>query len=284
MIGDGMKLRLLPALVLLALPVMAQLPAPNKMGVSAGHDVLRAKDVAAANAFWQTLGAQPATFAERLNLMKFPGVLILEIGNAPAQGKGKAAPTTPPPPPAELLGSEGSSLDFIGFSVKDLKGSLAKWAAAGIHPMAGGSSKQVYVLSPDKIKVRITENKSQAEPIVADTIKMMVPNVAEAQAWYAKNFGAEMVKRGGETVAAIPGSNILFEQAKGPVAPSKGRAFDRIGIEVVGLEAFCKKLEAAGVHFDSPYRYTESMKAAFAVFQDPWGTLIELSEGLSAVK
>ena len=66
---------------------------------------------------------------------------------------------------------------------------------------------------------------------------MMVPNVAEAQAWYAKNFGAEMVKRSGEMVADIPGSSILFEQAKGPVAPTRGRAFDRIGLEVVDLDA-----------------------------------------------
>jgi len=42
-----------------------------------------------------------------------------------------------------------------------------------------------------------------------------VPNVAEAQAWYAKTMGAEMIKRGNEMVAHIPGSDILFEQAKG---------------------------------------------------------------------
>lgn len=258
---------------------MAQLPAPNKAGVAAGHDVLRAKDVEAANKFWQALGGEPAVFAERLNLIKFPGVLLLEISNAPRGQKG-----APPQPATEPAGSEGSSLDFIGFSVKDLKGSLAKWEAAGIHPMAGGSATQVYLLTPDKIKVRVTEDKSLATPIAAETIKMVVPNVAEAQAWYAKYFGAEMVKRGKETVANIPGSSILFEQAKGPVAPSKGRAFDRIGLEVVNLEAFSKKLEDAGIKFDSPYRKAQGMNAAFAVFQDPWGTLIELSEGLSAVK
>jgi hypothetical protein len=68
------------------------------------------------------------------------------------------------------------------------------------------------------------------------------------------------------------------------VAPTKGRAFDRIGLEVVGLVAFAKKLEDAGIKFDSPYRKANGMNAAFAVFQDPFGTLIELSEGLSAVK
>ena len=275
-----MRCLLISAVILVALPLLAQLPAPNKAGVSAGHDVLRVKDMDAANKFWQALGGQPVQFAGRLNLTKFPGVLLLNIGG---QGQGQAAPN-PAAPLVELGGSEGSSLDFIGFSVKDLKGSLAKWAEAGIKPLPGASATQVYLLSPDKIKVRITEDKALAAPIAADTIKMVVPNVAEAQAWYAKNLGAEMVKRGGETVANIPGSSILFQEAKGPVAPTKGRAFDRIGLEVVGLEAFAKKLEDAGIKFDSPYRKAAGMDAAFAVFQDPYGTLIELSEGLSAVK
>jgi catechol 2,3-dioxygenase-like lactoylglutathione lyase family enzyme len=277
-----MRPKLVSALLLVALPMLAQLPAPNKAGVSAGHDVLRAKDLDAANKFWQALGGEPVQFAGRLNLTKFPGVLLLNIGGAQGQGKGAPAP---PAPAAELGGSEGSSLDFIGFSVKDLKGSLATWAEAGIKPLPGGSATQVYVMSPDKIKVRITEDKSLAVPVVADTIKMVVPNVKEAQAWYAKYFGAEMVKRRGEMVADIPGSSILFEQAKGPVAPTKGRAFDRIGLEVVGLDAMVKKLEDTGIKLDSPYRgKNAAMNAGFAVFQDPFGTLIEMSEGLSAVK
>jgi catechol 2,3-dioxygenase-like lactoylglutathione lyase family enzyme len=283
-----MRLQFVFAVILAALPAMAQLPAPNKAGVSAGHDVLRAKDVDAANKFWQALGGEPVQFAGRLNLIKFPGVLLLEVGGGQGRGgqaAGKGAPNPAPSAPApELAGSEGSSLDFIGFSVKDLKGSLAKWAEAEIKPLPAGSATQVYLMSPDRIKVRITEEKSLATPIRADVIKMVVPNVAEAQAWYATYFGAEMVQRGGEMVANIPGSSILFEQAKGPVAPTKGRAFDRIGLEVVGLEAFAKKLEDAGIKFDSPYRKANGMNAAFAVFQDPFGTLIEMSEGLSAVK
>ncbi len=269
----------IPALFVITVPIYAQLLAPNSAGVSAGHDVLRAKNVDAANEFWKALGGEPVQFAGRLNLIKFPGVLLLEINGGPRQ-----AAAVNPAPPVDLAGSEGSSLEFLGFSVKDLKGSLEKWASAGIKPLAGGSATQVYLMSPDKIKVRITQDSSLHVPIAADTIKMVVPNVAEAQAWYAKYFGAEMVKHGNEMVANIPGSSILFEQAKGPVAPTKGRAFDRIGLEVVGLEAFAKKLEDAGIKFDSPYRKANGMNAAFAVFQDPFGTLIELSEGLSAVK
>jgi len=279
MILGAMRIHFVTALMLVTLPVVAQIPTPNKAGVAGGHHVFRAKDIPAANKFWETIGGTPAQFAGRLNLIKFPGVLILEIGGAQTQAKG-----APPAPAVDLAGSEGSSVDFIGFSVKDLKGSLAKWATVGITPVAGGSATQVFLMTPDKIKIRITEDKSLATAIAADTVKMMVPNVAEAQAWYGKHFGAELVKRGNETVANIPGASILFEQAKGSMAPSKGRALDRIGLEVVGLEAFCKKLEEAGVKFEGPYRRTEAMNAAFAVFQDPWGTLVELSEGLAAVK
>src|SRR5438067_13837871 len=127
-----MRSRYIAHVLLFALPLMAQLPAPNKAGIAAGHDVLGAKDVEAANKFWEALGRERVQFAGRLNLVNFPGVLLLEVGG----GQGKASPST------ELAGSDGSSLDFIGFSVKDLKGSLARWAEGGIKPVAGGSARQ----------------------------------------------------------------------------------------------------------------------------------------------
>ena len=96
------------------------------------------------NRFWQTLGAEAVPFTGDLKLMKFPGLLILTVGGAQGQGKGKAPAT----PAVDLAGSEGSSLDFIGFSVRDLKASLATWAAAGIAPVTGGSATQVYLMTP----------------------------------------------------------------------------------------------------------------------------------------
>src|ERR1700744_2764673 len=101
-----MRPQLISALFLAALPVLAQLPAPNKAGVSAGHDVLRVKDMDAANKFWQALGGQPVQFAGTLNLTKFPGVLLLNIGGGGGgRGRGAAAPVAPaaPPTPAPEL-------------------------------------------------------------------------------------------------------------------------------------------------------------------------------------
>jgi catechol 2,3-dioxygenase-like lactoylglutathione lyase family enzyme len=168
--------------------------------------------------------------------------------------------------------------------VKNLADSLAKWQAAGIMPMPGKTATQAFLMGPDDVKVRITEDRSLTTPIVADQIKMVVPDVAAAQAWYDKWFGAKLVKRGGETVGEIPGANILFAKATGPVVGTKGRAFDRIGLEVKGVEDVCKKLEAAGIKLDGAYRKATAMNLAVCVLTDPWGTYIEISEGLAAVQ
>jgi catechol 2,3-dioxygenase-like lactoylglutathione lyase family enzyme len=260
-----MKNRLLPALILSALPLLAQLPAPNAAGVSAGHDIFSFHDIDAANKFWNTLGGEPAELGP-LKMTKFPGVLFLMRKGDP---KG---------------GTEGSTIEYIGFKVRNLKESLAKWEAADIKPLPGGTATQAFLMAPDDVKVRITEDRSLTTPIAADQIMMMVPDPAAAQAWYEQWFGAKLVKHGQGTVGEIPGANILFAKASGPVAGTKGRAFDRIGLEVKNVEQVCKDLEASGIKLDGAYRKATAMNLAVCVLTDPWGTYIEISEGLAAVK
>jgi catechol 2,3-dioxygenase-like lactoylglutathione lyase family enzyme len=132
--------------------------------------------------------------------------------------------------------------------------------------------------------VRITEDKSITTAIAPDEPKMVVPNVAEAAAWYAKYFGAKVVKQGKNTVAEIPGSNILFVESKGTIAPTKGRALDHLGFEVANLEEFLKKLDGSGAKFDGQIRAAKGIALSISMMTDPWGTYIELSQGLSAVK
>ena len=64
---------------------------------------------------------------------------------------------------------------------------------------------------------------------------------------------------------------------------TQGRALDHIGFEVKGLEAFIKKLEAQGIKLASPYRQVPALGIAIAFITDPWGTYIELTEGLDKV-
>ena len=257
--------RLLFSLLLCGISAMAQLPAPNAAGVSAGHDIFSFHDIDAANKFWTALGGEPAELGP-LKMTKFPGVLFLMRKGDP---KG---------------GTEGSTIEYIGFKVKSLKESLAKWEAADIKPMPGATATQAFLMGPDDVKVRITEDRALATPIAADQIKMVVPDVAAAQAWYEKWFGAKLVKHGKETVGEIPGANILFAKASGPVAGTKGRTFDRIGLEVKNVEQVCRDLEASGIKLDGAYRKATAMNLAVCVLTDPWGTYIEISEGLAAVK
>lgn len=234
---------LIPLLLLPFAPMLAQLPAPNAAGVSAGHDIFSFHDIDAANRFWTALGGEPAQLGP-LRMTKFPGVFFLM-----RQGDPKG-------------GTQGSTIEYISFKVKNLADSLAKWEAAGITPLPGKTATEAFLMAPDDVKVRITEDRSLTTPIAADQVKMIVPDVAAAQAWYQKWFGAKLVRRGGETVGEIPGANILFAKATGPVTGTKGRAFDRIGLEVRDVEQKCKDLEAG----------------------DPWGTYVKISEGLAAVQ
>ena len=50
------------------------------------------------------------------------------------------------------------------------------------------------------------------------------------------------------------------------------------------LEAFCKKLEAMGIKLDAPYRNVPALGLALAFITDPWGTSIELNEGLDKIQ
>ena len=80
----------------------------------------------------------------------------------------------------------------------------------------------------------------------------------------------------------LPGININFGVAPRPVQPMKGRMLDHIGLEVAGLEAFTKKLEAAGVTFDVRY-HKNAEGLGEARFTDPWGVSIELTEGMRSL-
>lgn len=241
-------------MLFLAAQAIAQLPEPNAAGVSAGHDIFVVKDLEAANKFWAALGAAPAQLGN-IRLLKFPGVLFLARQGSNAGG------------------TEGSTVEYLGFKVKNLKDSLAKWQAAGIKPLPGATPTQAFLMGPDEIKYRIVEDPALTTAIAADAMKMNVPDPAAAQAWYAKWFGGPN----------IPGSPIQFAQAKGS-AGTKGRALDRLGFEVANLEEFVKKLQNSGAKFDGPIRKASGIALAVAVMTDPWGTYIELSQGLAAVK
>jgi len=253
-----------------------QISPPNQAGVSMGMLETYIPDVDADKNFWIALGGTlvPVTTAHypgNAVIVKFPSVLITMRKD-----------TRP--------GTEGSVVDHVGFTVRNVGESMAKWKAAALKTEPGKNAKQIFLTTPDGlIKIEISENRSLSVPIAFTHIYFAVSESgsggkatpSEMQDWYVKVLGAKQGKRSNSQADAdVAGVTLTFTKFDTPTAPSKGRALDRINFEVKGEEAFCKKLEAGGVKLDRPcVQLPNGNWAGFLT--DPGGTNVELNEGLT---
>lgn len=232
--------------------------------VRMGHYHLKVRDVPRHATLWVELfGATPGKLGWT-EMVKLPGAVILIEPGQPAGG------------------SHGSLVDEIGLKVRDLSATLAKAKAASVPIIREDPKARNAVLNlPDDVRVEVIEDATLAAPTAHHHIHFRHPAVNEMKAWYVKVFGAQPAKRGPFEAADLPGVNLTFAEPETPsTVPTKGRSLDHIGFEVKNLEAFTKQLEAAGVKFDVPYRKLPSLGLAIAFLTDPWGTYIELTEGL----
>ena len=114
-------------------------------------------------------------------------------------------------------------------------------------------------------------------------LHLAMTDTKEAQKWYVQNFGAIPGKRGMFDTATVPGAEISLTKTDQPQVPSKGRAVDHIGFEVKNIDAFVAKLKTAGIKTDADIRNSANASGLRIVYiTDPWGTEIELTEGLPA--
>jgi len=258
--------------VLLAAPASAQLVAPNEAGVTMGHVHLAVTDVDAQKQFWISMMGGTLVKNGPLELIQFPGVFIMLR---------KAEPSAPP---------AGSVVNHFGFVVKDMPGSLAKWKAAGLKIDPTENPNEVYVNAPDGIRLEVYGVPNLPTAVQMNHIHYYAPDIPAMKAWYVKTFGAIPGQRACVACVSkprmieagdLPGVNLSFAQGDKSVAPTKGRSLDHIGFEVKNLEEFTKKLEAQGIKLDVPLRQVPNSKTKIAFLTDPWGTYIELTEGLA---
>jgi catechol 2,3-dioxygenase-like lactoylglutathione lyase family enzyme len=260
----------------------ARLSPPNKSGVAMGHLHYFVRDVDANKKFWMALGGIPARFGT-MDVVKFPDVLVF-LSQGDSSG-----------------GTEGSVVNHVAFRVK----SIAPLEAAGMkvqHLKEFPGVASVYTPEGERIELfdeeRATNlgftfdggptdpvadrhNRKMNVPIIAHHIHLYVPEpaVLDAKAWYVRMFGGVPGKRWRYDATDLPGINFNFSAAPRPTVPTKGRMLDHIGFEVENLEAFCRRLASNGIKFDVPYTRLPSGFAS-AFLTDPWGTSIELTEGL----
>ncbi|PCJ40157.1 MAG: hypothetical protein COA71_11655 [SAR86 cluster bacterium] len=240
----------------------AQLNAPNSAGVAMGHLHFQTADLAASQAFWENLGGEVVQNGP-ISMYDIPGVLILLREAEPSSG------------------SAGTLIIHVGFHVPNVNAAYDRWSAAGIDVERGSFDFQLWVNGPDGLLIEILENPEITGSIQMHHIHWETPDIEGMQAWYSDMFGAVPGMRGNFQAADIPGVNLTFNQAESPVMETQGTVLDHIGFEVTDLRATIAKLEAAGVTMDSGYREIAAANLAIAFLTDPWGTYIELTQGLA---
>src|SRR5215510_5226289 len=262
------------------------LSAPNEAGVAMGHLHYVVRDVAANKAFWVKLGGRSVLFNGTTEAIVFPDVVVLLRQGEP------------------MGGTEGSVVNHVAFRVK----SVAEIEKAGFEVEYNAQYPGVAsVHTPEGERVELFDdglatnlgftidggavdaaaerhNRKLEVPIIAHHIHLNVPQdqVAAAKEWYATHFGGVRGKRWRYDAVDLPGININISGVDASQAPTRGRMLDHIGFEVKNLEAFCRELEAQGIKFDRPYGKLPS-GFGLAFLTDPWGTYIELTEGLRAL-
>ena len=256
----------------------AQSAAPNKAGVSMGHLHYVVKDVEANKRFWIALGGAAEDRGSNA-VVKFRDVFVVLT-------KGESSG-----------GTEGSVVNHVAFRVQ----SFSTVEAAGLKVTRLANFPGVgSTMTPEGERIELFENTATnltftqdagyqdpvAErhnrllpiPIAFHHIHLYLPagKVAEAKAWYTKMFGGVPGKRSNYDAVDLPGVNFNFSEAPKPTVPLKGRMLSHIGLEVQDVTAFCKRLEGLGVTFERPCSKGDDG----ALFIDPWGTSISLSDGM----
>jgi catechol 2,3-dioxygenase-like lactoylglutathione lyase family enzyme len=249
-----------------------------------GHYHLNVTSVDAHKKFWvDTLGGTPTKIGS-VEAIRFPGVLLL---------LNVQKPTGP---------TKGTTFDHIGFAVPSVPATTTKVVANGYQltvgrepppgqtaspPTAGNYGQFSYLVGPDGVKVELVTNKEPNAPaIMHHHVHFTNKPFVEMQQWFMKAFNATL--RPGQTDFFIGADlvgvgyslNFFHWEPAEDLVGTKGRAVDHVGFEVKNLEAFCKELEAKGITLTEKYHRDKSLNIASATIVDPYGTVLELTEGL----
>jgi catechol 2,3-dioxygenase-like lactoylglutathione lyase family enzyme len=263
-------------------PGTAQITGANTAGVAMGHLHYRVRDVEANKAFWVALGGTTADFLAG-EIVLFPNLAVL-ISEGEPEG-----------------GTAGSVVNHVAFRVDSLAAIEAKGFELEYNAEYPGIAS---VFTPEGERIELFDdvlatnigfdadpgrgssvserhNRPLTGAIVSHHLHLYVPeaDVEAARDWYVEHFGAVPGKRWRYDAADLPGINLNFSGVASAQAPTRGRMLDHVGFEIEGLEQFCAALEAKGIELDRPYQQLPS-GFGLAFLTDPWGTYIELTEGL----
>lgn len=252
---------------LFACSAEAQFAEPDHRGVAFGHMHLVVADLELHKRLWPELfGAE---------LVEKQGYSALRVDDALIFFR-DAEPSAP---------SVETAMDHFGLKVRDVDGVLSKWRAMGyeVDSQTTDTSGHViaYITMPGGVRLALDHEPDQSADIAMGHVQFATPMRSELMAWYAEYFGIEaFTQDGNDQAAAVPGSELRFENLEKERLPTEGAAIDHIGFEIQEWDAFVEMLQDAGIRFEFGPAYIESLDLWVAFFNDPSGVLVEITHGL----
>jgi hypothetical protein len=204
--------------------------------------------------------------------------------------------------------TRGTTFDHIGFAVPNVPDfakkvvdrgygrTVGRETAAGANAGTPGAPSPVYgrfeyLVGPDGVKIELVTNMApNAPPIVHHHVHFINTQYVEMGRWFMKALNA--TERAGTTDfffgADLPGIgymlNFFHWELKDALVGTRGRAVDHVGFEVRNLKEFVGTLPAKGIALTAPLTRDRALgDVDTAVITDPWGTVVELTEGLERV-
>ena len=281
--------------VAVVLALLAILPVPRLSAqllkeaapIRVGHYHLNVTSVDEHKKFWVDALGGTATKVGTTEAVRFGDVFLL------------LRPQKPTGP------TRGTTFDHIGFAVPNVpdfamkvvaKGygrTVGRETAAGANTGTPSAPSPVYgrfeyLVGPDGVKIELVTNmEPNAPPIVHHHVHFINAQYVEMGRWFMKALNA--TERPGTTDfffgADLPGIgymlNFFHWELKDPQVGTRGRAVDHVGFEVRNLKEFLGTLPAKGITLTTPLARDRALgDVESATITDPWGTVVELTEGL----
>ena len=271
-------------LIAVASPGLAQLT-NEAAPVIVGHYRLNVSSIEDHLAFWvDTLGGEAIEIGAT-RAIRFPDIYLLLTEHTPS------GPTL------------GTTIDHIGYAVPDVPALTEKVVANGYAltvgrepapgetaspPTAGNYGRFSYLVGPDGVKVELVTSDLDAPPAITHHhVHFVNRDFVDMQQWYMTAFDATL--RPGQTDffigADLPGVGYMLNffswLPAEELVGTADRAVGSVGFEVRDLDAFVERLAEKGSPLSRPVRAAPELGGVrTATIVDPWGTVLELTEGL----
>ena len=268
----------------LRLCLARELSAPNAAGVAMGHLHYVVRDVAANKAFWVALGGRSVLFNGTTEGIVFPDVVVLLRQGEPTGGTRRLRrQSRRVSREVRRRDRERRLRSRVQRAVSGRR--VRAHARRRAHRAIRRRARDELGLHDRRRRQRRGRGAAQPQDRRADHRAPHSSQRADRSGRGGEGVVRDALRRRARQALALRrrrSARHQHQHLRRRREPKRRRAAAcsiTSASRSTNLEAFCKELEAAGIKFDRPYGKLPS-GFGLAFLTDPWGTYIELTEGL----